>query len=371
MKVLILSCSTGGGHDSAAKALLEGFEKLDVECELLDPIKLTSKRFSNMVNKSYIDMVTNKPNMFKVVYHMGELYGKLKIKSPVYGVNKIFSKKLNDYIIDNNYDYIVATHLYPAETLTSIKKRNKNIRFIAVATDYVSIPFWEETNPDYFVVPTNKLKKDFISKGIPKNKLLSFGIPVSSKFNIKYNKKDLKKQLSLSLNKKNILIMSGSMGYGNVDVIIDNILSNYDKKVKITVICGNNKILEKNLKKKYKNKVNVNGFVNNVNMYMKASDLLLTKPGGLSSTESAVSNIPTIFTDPIPGCENYNAEYFKNSGMAFVLKDIDKLNEYIYKSLYDKKNIVNMKMNQSKYINKNSTKDICNFVVSQIKKIKK
>lgn len=371
MKVLVLSCSTGGGHDSAAKALLEGFENLGVGCELIDPIKLTSKRFSNMVNKTYIDMVTNKPNMFKIVYHMGELYGKLKIKSPVYGVNKIFSRKLSEYIIENNYDYIVTTHLYPAQTLTSIKKKNKNIHFIVVATDYVSIPFWEETNPDYFVVPTKELKKDFIKKGINKNKLLSFGIPVSLNFNIKYNKKDLRKQLYLSLNKKNILIMSGSMGYGNIEKIIDDILNNFNNKVSITVICGNNEKLKKNLENKYKNKIIVKGFVNNVNMYMKAFDILLTKPGGLSSSESAVSNIPTIFTEPIPGCEGYNAEYFKKNGMAFVLDDINELKEYVYKLLYDRKIITTMKSNQKKYINKNSTNDICNFVFKEIRKLNK
>lgn len=369
MKVLILSCSTGGGHDSAGKALLEGFKSLDVDCELIDPIRLTSKRFSNMVNRAYIDMVTNRPNMFKKVYHMGELYGKLKIKSPVYGMNKLFSKKLSDYIIDNNYDYIIATHLYPAETLTSIKKSNSNIHFIAVATDYVSIPFWEETNPDYFVVPTKKLRKDFISKGISKDKLLPYGIPVSPKFNIKYNKKDLKKQLSFSLNKKNILIMSGSMGYGNIDNIIDIILKKYSKEVNITVICGNNESLAINLGNKYKKTVAVKGFVNNVNMYMMACDLLLTKPGGLSSTESAVANIPTIFTEPIPGCENYNAEYFKKNNMAFILNDIKDLENYIYKLLFDKKIISKMKSNQSKHINKNSSYDICKFVINQIKKI--
>lgn len=368
MKILILSCGTGGGHDSAANAMLECFNELKIDCEVMNPIELTSKRMAKGVNESYLKIVNNIPKMFKNIYHLGELYSKLPIKSPIYSFNNLFAKKLKEYIFNNNIDYVICTHLYPAETLTYLKKKNINIHFILVATDYALIPFFKETNPDYYVLPAKKLVKEYINTGIDKKKILPFGIPVSIKFNINYKKDELKKQLSIPSNKKTILIMSGSMGYGKLDTMIEKIYNKYKNKINIIVICGNNKKLKDNLYHKYKENIILKGFTNNVNMYMKASDLLLTKPGGLTSTESAVSNIPTIFTDPIPGCENYNAEFFENNGMGYYLTSIDDLENYVDTLLYNKKVINKIKKNQSKIINKNSTKDICNFVINKCKK---
>ena len=186
MKILILSCGTGGGHDSAANAILEQFNELNIECEIMNPIELTSKRIAKSVNETYLKIVKNMPRMNKNIYHFGELYGKFPMKSPIYSFNNLFAKKLEEYIKNNNIDYIISTHLYPAETLTYLKKRNKDIHFILIATDYTVIPLFKETNPDYYILPAKKLEKDYINAGIDKKKLLSYGIPVSPKFNIKY-----------------------------------------------------------------------------------------------------------------------------------------------------------------------------------------
>ena len=106
----------------------------------------------------------------------GELYQKTKLKSPVYSLNWLNRNKLYNYIEENSYDYIVTTHLFAAQALTAIKKEH-DTHFVAIATYYVSIPFWEETNPDYFIIPNEDLKKDFMAKGIKKEKLLPLGIP--------------------------------------------------------------------------------------------------------------------------------------------------------------------------------------------------
>ncbi|HOO68216.1 MAG TPA: glycosyltransferase [Bacilli bacterium] len=365
MKILLLSCGTGGGHDSAAKALLERFQELNIECKIIDPIKLKNEKVSNNLNKSHIKLVTNTPNVFKKMYRLAELYGNLKIKSPIYGINKIFAKTLEDYIIDNNFDVVITTHLYPAEILSSIRKRNSNIHFIVVATDYVSIPFWEETNPDYFIIPNKSLKESFTSKGISENKLVPLGIPISMKFQNNITQKEARIQLSLPLNKKIVLMMSGSTGFGNPIEVIDKMLELYNNKIYIIFVCGTNKKLSSKLTTKYKDKILVKEYVEGINIYMKACDLIMTKPGGLSSTESAISNVPIIFINPIPGCETYNAEFFEDKGMALNLTNIIDLKSYMEELLYNKKQIKIMKQNQLKNINKKSTIDICNFIIKK------
>lgn len=366
MKVLLLSCSTGGGHDSAAYAIGEKLTEKNIDWTMLDPIKLSSESFSKKVNNLYINVVNNNPNLFKGAYKLAEMYGSLKIKSPIYAINKLFAKKLEKYIEDNNINIAIATHLYPAEILTSIKKKNQNIHFIAVATDYTSIPFWEETNPDYFVIPSKDLMNEFTSKGIKEDKLLPLGIPVSPRFNSTTSKQSARKLLNINTKKPIILIMTGSMGFGNTESIIDKILEKYNNEVNVIIICGNNKEMKQNLENKYKQEnVIIEGFINNIPLYMDASNIILTKPGGLTSTETAVKNILTIFTNPIPGCENHNAKFFEDRNMAYVSTNDDDTLKYIDILLTDKTLGKKMKTNQSKFINKNSTNDIVEFILKE------
>lgn len=364
MKVLLLSCSTGGGHDSAAKAVGEKLTEKNIEWVMLDPIKLSSESFSKKVNNLYINVVNNNPSLFKGAYKLAEMYGTLKIKSPIYAINKIFAKNLKQYIEDNNINIAIATHLYPAEILTSIKKKDPNIHFIAVATDYTSIPFWEETNPDYFVIPSKDLINEFTNKGIDKNKLLPFGIPISPKFCSKLSKPAARKIVNINNRKKTILIMTGSMGFGNIESTVDKILEKYNSTINVIIICGNNKDMKNKLESKYKNdNVIIKGFTNVVSTFMDASDIILTKPGGLTSTETAVKNIATIFTNPIPGCENHNANFFEERKMAYISTSDELSLKYIDILLNNKDTVKDMKKNQTKYINKNSTDDIVEFVI--------
>ena len=361
MKVLILSCSTGGGHDACAKALKEGFDNLNIYSEIINHINLTNKDFASKVDQVYIDIVTKNPNLFKGIYSIGEAYSKLKIKSPVYAVNSLFSNKLYEYITENKFDICLCSHLYPAETLTNIKKEHQDIHFINVTTDYVSIPFWEETNPDYFVLGSNDLVNSFLNKGIPKEKLLTIGIPTSLKFNNKFGYLDACQKLNIPAGKRNILIMSGSMGFGNIDNSIKTILNSFED-INIIVMCGHNDKLKERLETTFKN-IYVFGFRTDINLFMDASSVILTKPGGLTSTETAVNNIPTIFTSPIPGCEDYNARFFKERNMALIANNDEEIISSLKVLLNDNDFVEKMKENQNKYINKQASLDICNFVI--------
>ncbi len=368
MKILLLSCSTGGGHDAAATALQEYLESKGAECILIDSIELTSKSLSKRIDKAYTSIVNNRPSLFKKIYSFSDWYGKLKIKSPVYGINALFSRNLADYIAKNEFDVAIATHLFPAETLTRIKKKNPDIHFLVVSTDYVSTPLWEETNPDYFFIASEQLKENYTSKGIAEDKLLPYGIPIHSKYDHKMSVKSARQKLNIAQNKKAILIMSGSMGFGNLETTIANILNTYQNQAEIITICGHNEKLQKSLKQKFNDpNLKVYGFRSDINLFMDACDLIITKPGGLTSTETAIKNIPTIFTKPIPGCENYNANFFAKNNMALIANTNEEIMISIDLLLNNKKIINKMTKSQNKIINKNATKDICNFILKNYK----
>lgn len=370
-KILILSCGTGGGHNSAALAIQENLREKGLEADFIEYLNIINPIVKNRVNKIYIRSTKRNGKVFKVAYRLGEMYQKTKWKSPVYILNRLNKNKLYKYIIDNKYNYIVTTHLFAAEALTSIKKEYP-IHFIAVATDYVSIPFWEETNPDYFIIPNKELEQDFINRGIEKTKLLPLGIPVANAYTKEYDKNECKHQLNLDENKKYVLILTGSMGFGNVTQMIEKLLENINDIIFI-VSCGNNVKLLESLKNTYKddNRVIAIPYTNILSEYMKSSEIILSKPGGLTTTEMAILNKPFIHTMPIPGCENYNAEFFSKRKMSIKCDTVEEVIENTKELLKNKELQIEMIENQKKYMNKNVCNDISELIIKECNKREK
>ena len=365
-KVLILSCGTGGGHNSAAKAIKESLVENGVNVDFIEYLDIINPKIRNKVNNLYIKSTKANGKIFKVVYKLGEIYQKTNLKSPVYALNFLNKNRLYKYIIENNYKYIITTHLFAAQTLTAIKKEHK-IKFMEVATDYVCIPFWEETNSDHFIIPCIDLQEDFIKKGIDKEKLLPYGIPTAKTYREKYNKEDCKKELGLDTSKKYVLILTGSMGFGNVEEMLKELNKNI-KDVTFIISTGHNSKLLKVLSDKYKEIENVIilPFTNKISQYMKCSEIILTKPGGLTTTEIATLRKPFILTMPIPGCQNYNAQFFKERKMSISCDSIKKVVKNTKELLENKELQEEMIKNQEKYISQDTCEKISNIVIKEI-----
>ena len=365
-KVLILSCGTGGGHNSAARAIQENLIEKGVQADFVEYLDIINPKVKEHINHLYIKSTYGNGKIFKVVYCLGELYEKTNLKSPVYQLNSLNKKKLYQYIKDNEYDYVVTTHLFAAQALTAIKKEY-SINFMEVATDYVSIPFWEETNPDYFVIPSKELKEEFKNKVIKAEKLLPLGIPVAKDYSQEYKKDDCKENLNLEKDKKYILILTGSMGFGNVIQMVKKLVEKIQDVIFI-ISCGNNTKLFDNLENEYKenNRVIAIPYTSNLSQYMKSSEIILSKPGGLTTTEIATLRKPFIHTMPIPGCENYNADFFSSRKMSIKCNTIKEVIENTRNLLEDKKLQEDLIENQKKYININACDEISNVIIREI-----
>ena len=329
-------------------------------------LKNINSKLKDDVNNLYLKSTNKNGKVFKRVYRLGRMYEKTGLKSPVYFFNSLNKKKLYDYIKDNKYAYVVTTHLFAAQALTAIKKEH-HIHFLQVATDYVSIPFWEETNPDYFVIPSNELESDFLEKGIKKQKLLPLGIPVMEQFRINYDKDEMKKNLHLDVNNKYILMLNGSMGFGNVKKIVKKLIGEISEYVLI-VSCGNNKKLLAELNNEYKNDKRVIAlpYTNEIGKYMACSDIILSKPGGLTTTEVATMRKPLIHVMPIPGCENDNADFFCNRKMSIKCENIDQITLNTKMLIKDSKLQNEIIENQKKYIPGDACKKIVDVIIKEL-----
>lgn len=367
METLILSCSTGGGHHAAGNAIQEELITRGHHVQVLDPYALVSKRLAKRIGGLYIKTAQKMPRLFGFVYLLGEAYRRLPFRSPVYFANRNIARLLAEYLVKHPVDVIIMPHLFPAEVITYMKQNGMQMpKTVFIATDYTCIPFTEETDCDYYVIPSKELLPKFCGRGIPKQKLLPIGIPVRTSFLENISKEDAKQQLGLSQEKQYILVSGGSIGAGNLKQTV-SVLCKYIKdheEMECIVICGNNTRLYQKLLTKAETikQLHVLKRTTNMHLYMKACDVFLSKPGGLSSTEAATAGIPLIHISPIPGCEFSNRHFFETHHMSIAVRNTKK--QLVPAMLHVKKPSVRDKMNtaQKTYVNGQATINLCDWL---------
>ena len=365
MKVLVLSCNTGGGHNSAARAVMDALNEEQISCEMLDFLSLASQRVSKIVSNTYSGMTTHMTSLWHGIYQLGGAVSSPKRKSPVYAVLTSLGGKLLKYINENDFDLVVTTHIFAAETLTYLKRKRKlNIKTIFILTDYTPYPFTEELECDYCIVANDEVKKECIKKGVKEDIIYPWGIPVGQRYLETMDQKEAKEKLNLDVNKPMFLIMAGSMGFGNLGDIAKKLVIASNGNAQVIVVCGRNEKQKEKLQKQFENDehVTIIGFTDQAPLYMNACDVIFTKPGGLTSTEAAVKNIPLIHTKPIPGCETQNAIFFSSRGMSYYSENIDEEIEYAVKLANDKKTRDMMKKCQKANTNPLAAKQIVNLI---------
>lgn len=370
MNILLLSCKTGGGHDAAANALKEQFEKMGHQAFVFDYLTLAGEKVAKRVANVYVKTVQKIPNAFGCAYYLGMFVSKRTKHSPVYIANKNMDKYLKTYLEEHHYDAIVMTHLFPAETITSMKREGIHIpKTFGVLTDYTLTPFWEETECDAYIIPHKNLIDQCVQRGLPLKKIHPFGIPFSPRILSSETEEEARNILGLRQDKKICLLIGGSMGAGKL-IALTKAFEKCDaiSKLQIVAICGNNEKIYQKLQKRYANHQSfvILGHTDKMPLYMKSADIVYTKPGGLTSTETVASRTPMVITYPIPGCETANKEFFINLNMAVSATSPEELVNIGIDLLNDEVKLNKIKQAQEENISLDTTKQIAEFIIKSI-----
>ncbi len=370
MKVLILSTGTGEGHNSAGKAVQEQFQKRGISCDMEDVLAFASERAASYGKRIYVWSTVKATKVFKGAYRAGKAITSARRKSPVYYANALYAEKLYRYIVDNKYDTVVMPHLFPAEALTYMLRKHEcrpDIHTYFVGTDYTCIPFTEETEADYYFIAHEELLGEYKKKGIPEQKLIPTGIPVSDRFRNLPSREEARLALGMQSDGHCILIMTGSMGYGKIETLVRMLVHHMEEKDSVYILGGSNEKLKTRLREAYQGnkRVRVLDYTNRTAEYLAASDLLFTKPGGLTSTEAAVVGIPLAHTRPIPGCEDCNQAFYNGHGLSVSADSERQLVEKAMELLAHPGECAQMTERQQRVINGNAAEDICEFILRQ------
>ena len=369
-KIIVLYTSIGGGHFKAAEGIknyiAENYK--DCEIQMIDALKYTNKVVDKIVIKSYVNMAKYSPKMWGEIYKFSEKsYSSSTFSN---AVQMILSNKLLDLIEYEEPDCIISTHPFITEMVASLKKREKiTTELNVIITDYASHRFWE-LKPEYvdkYFVATEEMKANLSFNSIDSNKIFVTGIPVSPTFLKPMNSAEIYSEFNLDPNKKTVLLFGGGeYGLSDVKDFFKGLLS-INQDIQVVAIAGKNakvRRMFKNIVEKFDKKVIILGYTNKIPELMHIADLVISKPGGLTTTEILVSNVPFVIINPIPGQEEENARFLLNNGAAVRLYNAEKSTPFFENLLSDDIRIYHMKEMQKNIAKPNSTKEIVEIILA-------
>lgn len=329
MKTLILSCNTGEGHNSCARAIKEYFESQKEECVIADGLGFISQSASSVMSRGHSYIYKHMPWLSRHGYNYAEnhtaYYGE---NTPLYKYFTQGGEKLYRYISLGGFDCVICTHVFTAFMLTRmLDNYPMKLSTCFVATDHSSYPAIEKSDLDRYFIPDESLIEVYTDHGIPRDKLTVSGIPVRKVFYEKGASDEAKSAVLIDRTHKHLLIMCGSMGCGPMKQVLRELSGKIGKNVEVSVVCGNNSELESNLAKQYQGceNVHIRGFVGDMSILMDSADLYLTKPGGISTCEAAAKELPMVLIDAVAGVEKYNLNYYTERGCAVTASTTSEL----------------------------------------------
>ncbi len=365
--ILLMYISDVSGHRNAALAIEKALRIVEPEVEIfnINAFNYTNPISEKIVNRLYMGVIKRAPKIWNYLYDNPNVIKNLeKLRR---GIHKFNSPKLKKLFDNFRPNLIVCTQAFPCGMVADFKKNfNLETPLIAVLTDYVPHSYWIYDTVDYYVTPSDDVSLRLVKKGVSAQRIKTLGIPFDPKFNQDIPKDEIMQRLNLRADLPKILIMGGGQGLGPIKTIVKS-LEKLKMSVQELVVTGTNKRLYRSLKediRRYKNKILVFGYINNINELMSIADILITKPGGITTAEALAKKIPMIIIKPIPGQEANNAEYLTKKGAAIRLDRPQDIN-LVIEDLFD--NPCKLKQMQevtSRIAKPNSSLDIARLLLN-------
>jgi processive 1,2-diacylglycerol beta-glucosyltransferase len=309
-RALILSEAFGTGHTMAAEAIREGAKlfKPDWEFRVLELGANLSPHLSRWIARFYMKTIRYSPKLWGAVYRKGQ-HQPLR---PTYEflLHRLMYNQIQRVLEDYQPDFIVCTHPFPSAVISRLKRLGLKIPLYTVITDYGIHGAWISSGVDVYFVPSMKVRDQMIGLGVDERKIQVTGIPTHPKFWIKKEKSAVRAKLGLA-DQPTLLCMGGGLGLGLSEALLDTIAM-FQNRMQILFVAGKNRELYQKLQERSEFRhpnFRLYAFVDFIDELMDASDLLITKPGGITCSEAIAKGIPMILLEPIPGQEEDNLQY--------------------------------------------------------------
>ena len=366
MRVLIATVTAGGGHLAAAAALDEAWRaghRSDL-VEKVDLGKFFSPLHRKIVSDGYVQLVNHAPELWGMMFAQTDKPAMARRLNRIRAIFPSNSRqRFGRYVKETRPDVVLCTHYFPLETLNHLRKKKDGPRPLAVSviTDFEAHALWMDSCVDLYCVAAAETKARLIARGAAEENVVVTGIPISARFSAKIDAREVRKTMGLRDDQLVLLVPSGGFGMGPVAQILAE-LDKLECPFQTVVVTGRNEQLRRDLAAQdRKHPTRILGFASNMHELMAVADLLITKPGGLTSSEALAMGKPLLILNPIPGQEAANSDFLLERGAAAKVNRVEDL-PYRVKQLLAGRKLADMARAARKLGRPQAARDICEEV---------
>lgn len=364
-RVLLLSEGFGAGHTQAAHALAVSLRQLspDIRTRVLELGAFLHPTLTPWILSAYRKTLTSQPRLVGMMYRYQ--YEKSLNRLTQLALHQIFYKQTAAILAQLRPNIVVCTHPIPNVIVSRLKRFGLKIPLCTVITDYDAHGNWVNREVNKYLVSSSEVKEKLLQRGIPVEAVDVTGIPVHPNFWEQHNKDEIRKQFNLK-NMPTVLIMGG--GWGLLDNIsLFSYLANWRDQIQLIFCLGTNEKARHKLASQslfQHDNIHLLGFTKQVDKLMEVSDLLITKPGGMTCTEAMAKGIPMLFHNPIPGQEEENCQYCINHGFGEQLKSLDMIDHWFHLLANQHPSVSNRRMFYSNTVVPHNPKGCSEAIIS-------
>jgi len=379
MRVLIATVTAGGGHLAAAAALDEAWRALRPRdaVEKLDLVKFFSPLHRKIVSDGYVKLVEHAPELWGMVFKRTDdpkLARRLNRFKNVFPSNS--RGRFADYVKQFKPDAVLCTHYLPLEALGRLRAKDARKNdgkkplpvpsplVVSVVTDFEAHALWMESCVDLYCVAAEETKARLVARGASAGNVVATGIPISARFSARPDAAAVRKIIGLRDDLPVLLVLSGGFGMGPVVEILAE-LDKVPQPFQTVVVTGRNEELRRDLAAvDRKHPTHVLGYASNMHELMGVADLIITKPGGLTSSEALAMGKPLFILNPIPGQEAANSDFLLERGAAAKVNRVEDL-PYRIEQLLGTKKLAEMARAAKGLGRAKAAEEICNAVLKR------
>ena len=360
-KVLILSASVGNGHTRAAQSLVKAFKEKNIAREVRheDVLDFTNPLFRRLYSNAYIDLVNHSPEVLGWMYD--QLDEPWKNEKRRLFLDKLNTRPFIKMVREYQPDWIVCTHFLPAEIISDLKAQRKlDCRQAIVVTDFDMHALWLCRNYEHYFVATDETSEYLRTLGFDIGKVTVSGIPIDPVFAEKKEKAAMREKYGLDKDRPTIILSAGGFGVGRIEILLKS-LATIEQPVQVLAMCGRNEELRNklaNFPAQESFRVIPVGFTTEMDEYMSASDVVVGKPGGLTTCEAMAKGLVFVIVNPIPGQEERNADHLLENGAAIRCNNLATMGFKIERLLNDRQRLDLMRQNALRMARPNAAFDI-------------
>jgi processive 1,2-diacylglycerol beta-glucosyltransferase len=352
-RILILSASVGAGHVRAAEAVELALKQMVPSATVhnVDVLALTNRVFRRVYGRSYLDLVNKAPHVLGYFYDMLDQpsrSGKNRGDRFRLLVEKMNLKKFTRFLLEDRWDLVINTHFLPAEIIGSLRKAGKlDVPQVTVTTDFETHRLWVNQPCERYFTATEEGAQYLQAWGVPAGDIVTTGIPIHPEFSAAKDKNALLAKHGLDGSRPIVLQLAGGFGVGPIEKLFLSLLQ-VPTPLQVVAVCGRNARLKfdlDNLDKPERHKIKVVGFSRDIDELMAVADLVITKPGGLTTSETLARGTVMVIVNPIPGQESRNSDYLLESGAAIKANNAATLPHKVTALLNDPKRLAGLREN--------------------------